>query len=450
MADLVFATASELVAAIRKRRISAAEALEAHLEQIERFNPALGAVVTLDAEGARARAREADAALAAGESWGPLHGLPITLEDCHATAGLRSTWGGAPALARHVPREDSVVTARLRAAGAIVFGKTNGPLIWGDESAYGRTNNPWDTERSPGGSSGGPAAAVAAGLTPLDIGLDTTGSILGPAHCCGVFGMRPTERRVSLRGAFFVDPVPKFHVMSVLGPIARSVEDLRMALRVIAGPDSRDPAIPPVQWRDIPAPPIRELRVAWAPTLPGMPIIAEARAAIEQLAGELDRLGARVDQRLPDVDLAEQARFCQAMFWLIAGAFGPPNEPKPTLDDYLAALHRRESFALAWERFFHEWDVLLCPAGPGVARRHDQEATFVNGQPIPEAIADLPYGLSPVSGCPAVVLPLSSDRDGLPIGMQAIGRRWDDERLLAVAVELAELTGGFRRPPGYG
>jgi amidase len=192
------------------------------------------------------------------------------------------------------------------------------------------------------------------------------------------------------------------------------------------------------------------LRVAWAPTLPGMPIVAEARAAIEGLARELDRLGARVEQRLPEVDIAAQARFGQEAFWLIAGAFGSPDEPKPTLDDYLAMLQRREKFALDWERFFHEWDVLLCPAGPGVARRHDQEATYVGGQPVPDELADQPTALSPVSGCPAVVLPLAGDREGLPLGVQVIGRRWDDERLLAIAVELAELTGGFRRPPGYG
>ena len=450
MSDLVFATANELLAAVRKRRLSAAELLEAHLAQIERHDASLNALVTLDAAGARQRARAADAALARGDLWGPLHGLPLALEDCHATAGLRSAWGGYPPLARHVPSEDGVVAARLRAAGAIVFGKTNGPAIWGDESIFPRTNNPWDPERSPGGSGAGPAAAVAAGMTPLDIGLDTTGSILNPAHCCGVFGMRPTEGRVSLSGAFFIDPIPKFQVMSVLGPIARSVEDLRLAMQVISGPDSRDLAIPPVQWRDIPAPAMRSLRVAWSPTLPGMPIVAEARAAIEALAQELERAGARVEQRLPEVDFAAQALLGQQTFWLIAGALGSGEEPRPSLGDYLTALDRRAAFALAWERFFHEWDVLLCPSDPAVARRHGESATVVDGQPVPEALAELPYGISPVSGCPAVVLPLTSSRAGLPIGVQAVGRRWDDERLLAIAGALAEMTGGFRRPPGYG
>jgi Asp-tRNA(Asn)/Glu-tRNA(Gln) amidotransferase A subunit family amidase len=212
------------------------------------------------------------------EVWGPLHGVPITLEDAHATAGLRSTWGGYPSLASHVPSEDSTVPARLRAAGAIVLGKTHGPAIW-EESVFGRTNNPWDLARTSGGSSAGPAAALAAGLSALDIGLDTLGSIQNPAHYCGIYGMRPTEHRVPLTGVFFIDPIRKFRIMSVTGPMARSVEDLRLALQIISGPDGRDTHVPPVPWHQISRPALRELRLAWATTFPGMPIAHDIDAA---------------------------------------------------------------------------------------------------------------------------------------------------------------------------
>jgi amidase len=447
MDDPIFAPAHELAEAIQRREVSSVEVVDAYLAQITRHNPQLNAVVTLDEEGARGKAEEADTALARGEVWGPLHGVPVTLEDCHATAGIRSTWGGYSSLADFVPTEDSVVTGRLKAAGAILLGKTNGPLIWGRDSMFGRTNNPWDVDRTPGASSGGPAAAVAAGLTAFDIGLDTTGSILYPSHCCGIFGMRPTEHRVSLRGAFFIDPIQKFHIMSVVGPMARSVEDLRLALRVIAGPDDRDPFVPPVPWREAPAPPMRDLRVAWTPTLPGVPIIAEARAAVEGLAEELSRQGARVQRCLPEVDFAEQYRFADQTFWLIAGTFDE-TEQGASLEAYLTALHRREELALVWDRFFCEWDVLLCPVDPGVAPPHG-EAVVVDGEPVADTQAAVPAASSPVSGCPTVVIPLVWTRERLPVGVQVMGQRWEDERLLAIAQLLSELTPGFQRPPNY-
>jgi amidase len=149
------------------------------------------------------------------------------------------------------------------------------------------------------------------------------------------------------------------------------------------------------------------------------------------------------------MDFAAQSRFCQDTFWLIAAAFGAEGAPSPSLDDYLRALDRREAYALVWERFFHEWDALLCPVDPAAARRQGEVTLIVDGEPVPEELADIPCAISPVSGCPAVVFPLARSREGLPIGAQLIGRRWDDERLLAIAATLAEITGGFRRPPGF-
>jgi amidase len=267
MNEGVFTPAHELAEAMRRREVSSVEVVDAYLVQIARHNPDLNAIVTLDEDGARVKAQEADAALGRGEVWGSLHGVPITLEDAYPTSGMRSTWGGLPRLADHVPDQDGTVAARLKAEGAILLGKTNGPEIWPD-SIFARTNNPWDLTRSPGGSSAGVGAAVAAGLTPLDIGLDTLGSIQNPAHYCGVYGMRPTEHRVPISGVFFLDPVRKFRVMSVAGPMARSVEDLRLALRIIAGPDGFDTHVPPVSWRDLEPFTLRDLRIACSSEFP--------------------------------------------------------------------------------------------------------------------------------------------------------------------------------------
>lgn len=452
--ELLFTSARTLATRIRERQVSAREVVDAHLVQITRHNPTLHAIVTLDEAGARQRAKLADEALAKGNVWGPLHGVPVTLEDCHATAGIHSTWGGHPSLATHIPSEDSTVAARLKAAGAILLGKTHGPMIWGPESVFERTRNPWDPKRMPGGSSAGPAAALAAGLTSLDIGLDSTGSIQNPAHYCGVFGMRPTEHRVPLTGVFFIDPIRKFRIMSVTGPMARNVADLRLALQIIAGPDGADTTVPLHAWCEATRPQLNTLRIAWTPTFPNMPIAREIRTAIEQLALALAQQGARVEQCLPHVDYGQQSRFVEGLFALIASAFQSRSEriPPVFLDDYFMALHQRDRYIMEWEHFFTDWDVFLCPAGAMTAPRcHGaelklDETTLAPGQ---LHLLNLPYALSPATGCPAIVMPLAQDRQGLPFGMQIMGPRWSDERLLAIAEVVSEFTEGFQKPPGY-
>ncbi|MBV8452989.1 MAG: amidase, partial [Deltaproteobacteria bacterium] len=234
MKEIIFATAQELAASIRERRISATEVMEAHLAQIAQHNPALNAIVTIDAERALSRAKEADTVLARGEVWGPLHGVPVTIKDAIETAGLRTT-GGFPPLADHIPSADASVVSRVRAAGAIIVGKTNVPVLSADYRAdnpiFGRTNNPWDLERTPGGSTGGGSAALAAGLSPLEIGSDLAGSLRNPAHYCGVFALKPTEHRVPLTG--HIPEPPKIlrgvRHMQTIGPLARSIEDLSLA-----------------------------------------------------------------------------------------------------------------------------------------------------------------------------------------------------------------------------
>src|SRR5205085_6094653 len=276
------------------------EVLEAHLAQINTHNPTLNAVNTLDAEQAYKRAREADVALARGQVWGPLHGVPFTLKDAHATAGMRTTTGFPP-LADYVPQEDSTVTARLKAAGGILIGKTNVAMMLADYQTNnpicGRTNNPWDIERTPGGSSGGAAAALASGMTPFEIGTDLSGSIRIPAHFCGVFGLKPTENRVSLDGLIPGLNAPRsVRIMSCIGPMASTVEDLALLYPIIAGPDGRDTEVQPVPVDDVPKLDLKKLRIAFAPTFPGFPVAVEIRHAVEELAQQLNGLGVAVEE----------------------------------------------------------------------------------------------------------------------------------------------------------
>ena len=250
----------------------------------------------MDVEGARARAREADEALARGEAWGPLHGVPFTLKDVHSTAGMRTTVG-FPQLADYAAQEDSTVVARLREAGAVLVGKTNVAMMLADYQSsnpiFGRTNNPWNVERTPGGSSGGAAAALAAGMTPFEIGADLSSSIRIPAHFCGVFGLKPTENRVPLTGLF---PNPRgtprrIRTMSSIGPMARSVDDLVLLLKIIAGPDGRDTEVRPGPVDEMPELNLKNLRIAAAPTFAGFPVAADIRDAVEDLARQLGRSG---------------------------------------------------------------------------------------------------------------------------------------------------------------
>jgi amidase len=281
MDELEFATVGDLATRIRQRQVSAAEVVDAYFRQIARHNAGLNAVVTLDEERAREQAHAADAALGRGEIWGPLHGVPFTIKDALETAGVRTT-SGFPPLATYIPTADAPVVARLRQAGGILLGKTNLPMLASGGSTenpiFGRTNNPWDLARTPGGSTGGGAAALAAGMTPLDIGSDAGGSVRIPAHYCGVYALKPTQHRVPLTG--HIPPPPPLRAAqvlrygAVLGPLARSVADLELALRIVAGPDGQDWAVPPAALAPVPQRRLQDLRFAWSDDFGGMPITA--------------------------------------------------------------------------------------------------------------------------------------------------------------------------------
>ncbi len=485
MSDLSFRTACELLNLIRKREISSRDLLEHYLARIERFNPRLNAVVTIDAERARKRADAADQALARGESWGPLHGLPITVKDTFETAGLRTT-AGARGLSEHVPGTDAVPVARLQAAGAVLMGKTNTPVFASDAQSYnnvfGTTNNPWDLARSPGGSSGGSAAAIAAGMTALELGSDIGGSIRGPAHCCGVYGIKPSYGIVPMRG--HIPPVPGTiaeYDIAVVGPIARSADDLDLALGVLAGPsDERK-----IAWRlELPAPrknSLREYRVAAWLDDPTFPVDGEVRTRLEAMVDALRRAGVKVDDSArPAIDFAEvDVTYNQLVLPLLAAGMPPEqfsalakladSAPSDSTDikvfearaytirhrDWISVNERRERYRARWAELFRDFDVLLCPvmSVPAIAHDHSepvgQRTLVVNGVKRSYWTALIPWAtLIGTAYLPSTAAPIGTTAAGLPVGVQIVGPYLGDRTTIDFARKLTEVVGGFKCPPG--
>ena len=474
-------TASEAASAIRAGQLSSSEILESQLERIERLNPALNAIVTLNVENARSRAREADRALASGELWGPLHGVPITIKDSFDTAGLRTTCGHRPFLGR-VPQEDANAVARLRAAGAIILGKTNVPefvkRIQTDNAAFGRTNNPWDLCRTPGGSSGGAAAAIAAGLSFLELGSDIGGSIRIPSHFCGVYGLKTTAGRVSAKGhvasarpSRLPAGCEELFSLASFGPIARSIEDLEVALTILSEPGT-PPLVPGAQKA------LSELRIAWSDDFGGAPLDASSRLGMHGLVEALSRRGCRVERCSDAVDYAEAWQ----VFGICIGAidtvfqslpvrwarhaaspflqrFGPQHPfmrglfEGLTIDraGLLRAIERRAAITEQLENFLANWDCWICPAFPTPAFTHRpaRAPIQVDGEPIAQMMANLHSFLFNLTGHPVVAMPIGISPEGLPIGVQVVGRRWQETALLSVARQVASVTPGFQPPPGY-
>jgi amidase len=453
--DLTFSTATELAAAIRTGRASAVEVLDAHLAAIERQNPSLNAIVTLDAESARDHARMADEALARNAPCGPLHGVPFTLKDAFATAGMRTTVGFPPL--DHVPARDSTVAARLKAAGAILIGKSNVAELLADYQTnnpiFGRTNNPWHLGRTPGGSSGGSAAAVATGLTPFEIATDLSGSIRIPAHFCGVFGFKPTEHRVSLDG---VVPNPGPHeaprtirIMSSVGPMARTIDDLSLIYSIITGSDRRDTDVPPVPTEALPAIEIATLRIAVAPSFGTIPVASNIRDAVDTLARRLEQYGATIGELdLSRVNVADDLSCAGELIGMTISASQPGAKTVASLAAYMAALQRRDRSIAAWEAALDDWDALLCPVAMTSAFPHCDPGTrlLVDGRSVDYHTVSAHATPFNYTGQPAVSVPCGLDREGLPIGVQLVGPRWSDARLLGVAKAVSRLAGGFHPP----
>jgi len=479
MVDLRTATASEIVRAIRAREVSAREALDAQVERCDRWNPSLRAVVATDLERAWAAAAQADDRLARGEPAGPLHGLAMTIKDSFETEGLATT-SGAPELREHVPQRDADPVARLRAAGAIVFGKTNLPMYAGDWQSYnalhGTTSNPWDLGRTPGGSSGGSAAAVAAGISPLELGSDIGGSIRVPSHFCGTFGHKPTQGLVPDRGHI---PGPPGMLappdLGVSGPLGRSTEDLRLALEVLVAPGPHDP---PLVLADPPDHVVARPRVVVHLDDPLCPPGSEVRALAEAAARALEAAGA-VLVEAPVPPLADTHRLYQRLLTAVmaagfpepflrdmAAAAADPEHPLHdqagdyvlTHRDWLRANEARHRLRDRWAReVFAIADVVLAPIAPIPAFEHDTETPFrqrtlvVDGEVRDYDATMLPWpGLATLPGLPATAVPVGRTATGLPVGVQLVGARWADRTCLAVAALLEAATGGFVPPPEPG
>lgn len=483
MIDLGRVSAVDVLALLRTGELSSAELLEASLDRVAALNGELNAVVALDVDRARGAARAADDAHARGEWLGPLHGLPMTVKDVFETAGLVTT-SGAPELAGHVPARDADAVARLRAAGAVIYGKTNVPRYGGDfqtdNAVYGRTSNPWLRDRTPGGSSGGSAVAVATGMSLLEIGSDIAGSIRAPAHYCGVLGHAPTWSAVPRRGHV---PGPPGSLaeppLGVVGPLARGVDDLELALSVLVGG-----ALAGVPGGKLPeaVAATRELAscrvAAWLdnPLVPGDPgMLAVLRALVDRIAGEGALVVDKIRPPRPFYEMQEihlrtlfaafSAGFSEEEFAGLlgraSGASAGPADPAALLAqavtlsyrEWVGLEERRARIEDRWRNVFAQVDVVLTPVTPLPAFPHDtdrppaERELVVDGRPVPYFAHTVWTCLASVARLPSTVVPAGRTPAGLPVGIQIITPRWQDRSALAFARLVEGLNGGFEPPP---
>ena len=458
---------TEIVAALESKQVGATELLDAHLARVEQLDGDINAVVTLAPERARDEARAVDAARASGAEVGPLAGVPITIKDALATEGIRST-GGATELAEHVPADDATVVGTLRDAGAVVFGKTNIPRWSGDYQSYndmfGTTNNPWDLERTPGGSSGGPAAAVAMGFTGFEIGTDIGGSIRVPSSFCGVYGHKPSFGVIPTFG--YLDSV-RFHRnvsdVNVFGPMARSIDDLDLLFDLLAGPNPDDAP----GWKlDLPpsrAEAIGDFRVAAWLDSDFAPVDGSVGAVLADAVDAREAAGARIDHgRRPEIDAASAAVNGSALIGLATrisdsdSPDGPEPSGAPVPHRQWDVRHReRGEVRRKWAEFFGDVDVLLCPVTPTPAFRHvhaEQGSNWVHARI--EEFGDMPYGqlvlwnaLIGSAYLPVTTPPVGRTADGLPVGIQVVAPYLHDRTALTFARRITEVLGGYTPPP---
>jgi amidase len=476
--ELTFASLTQAAEAIREGKITSLELTEHIIRRIEGHNPGLNAIVTLTKTEAIAQAKATDKALARGEVLGPLHGVPTTIKDCFEVAGVRTT-AGAKKLSDHVPEEDAATVYRLRNAGAVILGKTNVPIYAGDWQSYndvfGTTNNPWNPEMTPGGSTGGGAAAVAAGLSYLSLGSDIGGSIRVPSSFCGLYGHKPTINILPYRGH-----IPRRHtpLLTVAGPIARSPEDLKLALEVMGGPDVEEGiayswALPPSRCESL-----SEYRLGYVLDHPHCPLSGEVRDAVR---GAVDKLTGKVSSLdegwPPGVDPVKQYttyRFLHASVYasfLKDEEFDKLKERAKDQDGsreafmalawtaprklYQKAMAERVKARAVWQRYFETHDAFLLPASFTTAFPHDHSEPQGHRE-IPTPEGPRPYEdiyfwitFATLTGLPATIAPIGASSSGLPIGIQIIGPYLEDATSIDFATMTKELFGGFKSPTGY-
>ncbi len=483
LTETAFYPAFKLARMIRNGKISSRELLEIYLSRIEQFNKQINAVVTMDIEQARKQAFLADEAQAKGRTLGPLHGVPVTIKDGFETAGMRTT-SGAPAYKNHIPHTNAIVVQRYVDAGAVIIGKTNVPMFCADSQThnelFGISNNPWDLDRSPGGSSGGAAAAVAAGFCGLEVGSDIAGSIRVPASWTGIYGHRPTYGIVPFKG--HIPPPPGVLAeadLSVAGPLARSSEDIKLAMKILAGPDQ----VQATAWKfQLPKPrakSLKEYRIAAWLDDDAIPVDDEVRKVLYNALEALRKAGAKVDEKArPDIQTHDTLQvYRKLLIPIMASGLTPDvfemliqiakgNDKESELAKYavhatqlyrfwLSANAKRHKHRALWGKFFEDYDVLLCPVVCSPAILHDtkteqlERTIRVNGKTESYNRLLEWVGLFTHVYLPATSAPVGQTENGLPVGLQIVGPYLEDFTTIDFARRISKITGGFQPPPGF-
>jgi Asp-tRNA(Asn)/Glu-tRNA(Gln) amidotransferase A subunit family amidase len=469
MSDLTFLSATQMAQEIRLRGLSPVEVVEAHLEKIARLNPRLNAFVQVNPERVRHDARLAQDVVLRGEAVGPLHGVPISVKSSVDVAGMKVE-SGTRLRAGTVAAHDARLVERLRRAGAIILGVTNTPellMAWEtDNDLYGRSNSPWDLERTPGGSSGGEAAAIACGMSAAGVGSDGGGSIRVPAHFCGICGLKPTPGRIPSTGHFPASGGP-FALLGVVGPMARNVADLKVMFEAMQGSDDGDAcAAPvPVRWPDEGE--MTRIKIGYFEDDGRTPVTSEIRQAVRTAAEALKRAGFQVTAFRPE-GLEEARALWKKFFVKVGGMLIKPlfhgreedispmlreflewsdNEPELTADSVLEAWFRRDTLRSEFLAQMREYSILLCPPATIPAFRHRERSWVIEGKNVQYLDAWSYTEWFNLLGNPAAVIPVMQSPEGLPIGVQIVGRPWEEEWVLTVAASLEKECLGWRVPP---
>jgi amidase len=469
MNEINFLSATAMAEQIRAKKISPVEIVNSHLEQIERLNPRLNAFVQVDSDAARKAAREAEIAVMRKQRPGPLHGVPVSIKSSISVAGMRCE-AGTRLRAGSVAEEDAPLVKRLKSAGAIVLGTTNAPellMAWEtDNLLNGRSNNPWDLDRTPGGSSGGEAAAIAAGMSAGGVGSDGGGSIRVPAHFCGICGLKPTPGRIPSTGHFPVSAGP-FALIGVVGPMARTVADLKVLFDVMQGPDVGDSCAAPVPVRWPPEHEIEKLNVGYFEDDGRTPVTPETREAVRTAAQALQDAGFNVECFRPEG--LEEARELWRKYFVVAGGMllrpmfkGRESEMSPLLKEFLRwsdaepaldadalldAWVRRDLLRARFWAQMQRYPILLCPVAAVPAFRHGERTWEIEGKRVEYLDAWSYTEFFNLLGNPAVAVPFGRSAEGLPIGAQVVGLPWQEELVLSVAARLERERGSWEKPP---
>jgi Asp-tRNA(Asn)/Glu-tRNA(Gln) amidotransferase A subunit family amidase len=469
MSDLTFLPAVSMAQQIREKKVSPVELVEAHLAWTAKLNPRLNAFVQVDADGARRQARAAEGAIMRRDHIGPLHGVPISIKSSIDVAGLCCE-AGTRLRAGLVATRDAPLVSRLREAGAVVLGNTNTPellMAWEtDNLLHGRTNNPWDLTRTPGGSSGGEAAAIASGCSAGGVGSDGGGSIRVPAHFSGICGLKPTPGRIPSTGHFPTSVGP-FAMLGVVGPMARTVGDIKVLFEIMQGPDDGDTSSAPVSVRWPSEAEVKNFHIGSFEDDGRTPVTAETRAAVGTAENLLKRAGFRVSPFRPDG--LEQARSLWWLWFGVAGAMllGPMTKGKesqlsPILKEFsswaaaetphtaqtlLDTWIMRDALRMQVFEQMRDYPILLCPVAAIPAFRHGERSWAIDGQTVKYLDAWSYTEWFNLLGMPAAVVPIGQSDEGLPIGVQIVGRPWEEEKVLAVSEALERERGAWRKPP---